>query len=361
MRRLWPAAFLALLVALFAVHVTPPPQQPARMPRRREIAEIPSDPARSEPPTRPQPPAPAAPNESAVPESPSASRSPTIAGLLWALRHQNEDGSWGDVPTTLGDRTIGRTGVTSLVLLSLVGAGYSHLSRDEYDGIVVGTQVRKALQWLLAQQREDGSFRSSFDNQFDAALASLAICETYGSTSAPVLKEPAERAIDALVRLQGADGSWGGSTVTPWALQALVSARLNEVLFPSAVQERALDYLRNEDPAHLLEGRMMCRDRRDLGLTDALAQQIASSDPRAGVVDVEALSHQSLGLFMYDGPGGPLWTAWAPGLRDALLSGQNRDGSWSGGSGSHRLARTALAEFSLQVYYRYANVFAAAR
>src|SRR5258706_14915280 len=122
--------------------------------------------------------------------SPTEARSPVLAGLLWALRHQNEDGSWGDVPVTLGERTIGKTGVTSLVLLSLLGAGYSQLSRDEYDEVVVGPKVKKGLQWLLSQQRVDGTFLSGHDDPFDQALAALALSDAYGMTASQVLKEP---------------------------------------------------------------------------------------------------------------------------------------------------------------------------
>ena len=74
---------------------------------------------------------------------------------------------------------------------------------------------------------------------------------------------------------------------------------------------------------------------------------------RAGETDFEFVYHQALGLYQYDGPGGVLWKKWAPAARDALLSTQNRDGSWNGGSQSHRLVRTSLAELSLQIYYRY--------
>ncbi len=239
MRRHWPFGFLFFLALALAVHVVPPPQPVDRTPGTGSPAPDPD--ADSPTPTA----APRVPAEapSSAPEpaaAATATRSPVLAGLLWALRHQNNDGSWGDEPTTLGNRTIGKTGITSLVLLSLLGAGYSHLSKDEYDGIPVGVLIKKGTDWLLAQQREDGTFRSGFDDRFDQALAVLALSETYGMTASMRLKDPTTRAMDALLELQGPDGSWGGGATTPWAVEALVSASTSEVRVPPSAREGAL-------------------------------------------------------------------------------------------------------------------------
>jgi hypothetical protein len=291
----------------------------------------------------------------AAPEIPAAARSPVLAGLVWAFRYQNDDGSWGDEPTTLGDRTIGKTGVTSLVLLSFLGAGYSQLSKDEFDGIPVGMLIKKAQDWLLAQQREDGSFRSGFDDRFDQALAVLALSESYGMTASMRLKDPTARGLDALLDLQGPDGSWGGGTTTPWAIEALVSGSNSELPVPPSARERALESLRSQAASARLEALMMCQDHRDPELVETLAQQVSNSLPRVGETDFQTIYHQSLGLYQYDGSDGVLWKKWAPAAKEVLLSTQNADGSWNGGSLSHRLVRTSLAEFSLQTYYRYGN------
>jgi len=356
MRRHWPFAFLFFLALILAVHVVPPPHSVDRTPGTG--SPVP-DPDVASPTAAPRisadAPISALEPAAALPDAPTASRSPVLAGLLWSLRHQNEDGSWGDEPTTLGDRTIGKTGVTSLVLLSLLGAGYSHLSKDEYDGIPVGVLIKKGTDWLLAQQREDGTFRSGFDDRFDQALAVLALCESYGMTASMRLKDPTTRAMDALLELQGPDGSWGGGTTTPWAVEALVSGSLSELLVPPSARERALESLRSQAPPARLEALMMFRDRSDPELLEALAQQASHSLPQGGETDFQTIYHQSLGLFQYDGVNGVLWKKWAPAAREALVSTQNADGSWNGGTLSHRLVRTSLAEFTLQIYYRYGN------
>ncbi|HVR86772.1 MAG TPA: prenyltransferase/squalene oxidase repeat-containing protein, partial [Planctomycetota bacterium] len=164
MRRSWPVGFLIAFLLILTFRPESPPQ-PGRRFQAPPAAQEEGSPKIAELVTGPTP-APAAPVEPQPEEVKPEARSAVLAGLLWALRHQNEDGSWGDVPTTLGDRTIGRTGVTGFVLLALFGAGYSHLSRDEYDEIVVGPRVKKGLSWLLSQLCEDGSFLSGYDGQF---------------------------------------------------------------------------------------------------------------------------------------------------------------------------------------------------
>ena len=356
MKRFWPFAFLIAFILIVSVHTVPSPTPVHRSSGRPLIEEFaPSEHAESVILPIVAPSAPSI--ESQAEEQPKPeTRSAVLAGLLWALQHQNEDGSWGDVPTTLGDRTIGKTGVSSLVLLSLLGAGYSPLSRDEYEGIAVGPRVKKALEWLRSQQREDGSFHSGVDAPFDQALGASALSEAYGMTASQSLKEPAALALDALVRLQGADGSWGGPTPTPWAVQALISGELSELPYPKETRERVLAWLRTQSSAGALEARLLLRDHSDPDAMESMAQSIAGSLPRGGGdPDLETLSHQSLGLFLYDRADGVLWKQWSPEARKVLLPLQNQDGSWTGGTLSHRLVRTSLAECSLQVYYRYAG------
>lgn len=75
----------------------------------------------------------------------------------------------------------------------------------------------------------------------------------------------------------------------------------------------------------------------------------------------------SLALFQYDGPMGQYWLAWNEDLKEAIVGHQLLDvtlcsnGSWdpvdrwsvAGG----RIYCTAINALTLEVYYRYANVF----
>jgi hypothetical protein len=360
MRRTWPCAFLIAFLLILNFHRTPSAPTLVRTTARPVAEEVDvSPPVQSlaasalKETIEPQ-----AKNGEATPAQP---RSPMLAGLLWALRNQNEDGSWGDRPTTLGNCTIGKTGVTSLVLVALIGAGYSHLSHDEYDEVAVGPRMRKALNWLLLQQAPEGVFRSGFDDLFEQTLATFAVNEAYGQTGSVLLKDPATLALDALVRLQGADGSWGGGTPTPWAVEALVSAASNELPTSKENRDRALAFLRNRSHPAELAALHQTRELGDLDRMEALAQSIARSPPRPGETDFEAIYQQATGLFLYDGIDGVLWKKWAPAAKEAILGQQNADGSWNGASLSHRLVRTSLAEYSLQIYYRYSGKFTIGR
>src|SRR5579864_2847678 len=82
--------------------------------------------------------------------------------LVWLATQHHDDGTWGDGPAELGGERIGKTGLTSLALLPFFGAGYTPLSKDRYEfeggEWCVGVEIRKALDWLRRDQREDGTF-----------------------------------------------------------------------------------------------------------------------------------------------------------------------------------------------------------
>jgi hypothetical protein len=347
MKRFWPLAFLLLLLGALALRPLSKALQPARsLPR-----PVPLPVATPEPSS----PATAAP-VAAVPvehHEETLRRSAVGSALLWLARNQNPDGSWGSEPVTVGGRTIGRTGITALALLSLLGAGYSQLSVDEYDGDKkIGEVVKKGLLWVIEDQRADGTFRSGFDAGFDQALATFALSEAYGMTGSQPLKEPTERAAAAMFRMQDATGSWGGPEQTAWAVQALYSLQLDELSVPWEVGERAKDYVERTSHSSSTLSRILLTKQKNARLT-AEAHGLAQMVPQ----DPAELLHATNGLFQYDGPDGPLWKEWNESMKKALIPTQNRDGSWQGGTPSHTVVRTSLSSLTLEVYYRHANVF----
>ena len=99
---------------------------------------------------------------------------------------------------------------TSLALLNFLGAGYSQLSRDQWSDTVnlgstyhSGHRIKKALRWLLDQQKGDGSFPSP--HFLTQAMAALALSEYYGMTVANDLREPAQRAVNFIQTLKSSD------------------------------------------------------------------------------------------------------------------------------------------------------------
>jgi len=177
-------------------------------------------------------------------------------------RHQNPDGSWSPVGYTRQCRPACapnpgsedyQTGVTGLSLLAFVGAGYSHLSKDTYDGLCFGDVVRKGLQWLKGRQDADGCLgsRSAEKYMYSHAIAALALSEAYGWTGSQLLQASAQNAIDFLVAAQNPGRGWryaarsgdSDTSVTGWAVMALRSAALSGLALPHSALDGARAWL----------------------------------------------------------------------------------------------------------------------
>ncbi|HVE42367.1 MAG TPA: hypothetical protein VNM14_20960, partial [Planctomycetota bacterium] len=89
---------------------------------------------------------------------------------------------------------------------------------------------------------------------------------------------------------------------------------------------------------------------------------------KAGQVDFYYWYYSSLALFQYDGPKGPFWMKWNEPMKNALVPTQKTEksgcenGSWDPsvdrwGFEGGRVYAAAINCLTLEVYYRYANVF----
>lgn len=162
-------------------------------------------------------------------------------GLEFLARNQQPDGSWS--LQGFGEETnlVSDTGATALSLLSFQGAGYNHREHQYKD------VVRSALDYLVKNQKEDGDLFLPLDDQsnqsvwlYSHSLATIALCEAYGMTQDPALKEPAQKAIDFIVKAQHPDrGGWryspgvsADTSVTGWMTMALKSGELAKLEVP---------------------------------------------------------------------------------------------------------------------------------
>lgn len=353
MRRSWPLGLLLLLVAAFLLRSEwkeQPSSGDGRMPVASPVDGIVE--------TADAPPIAvvtvAETPEEAVPETEDA----VLGSLRWLLNHQNPDGSWGDGPVTLDGHTLGPTGVTSLALLAYLGAGYSHLSKDAYDGKCMGDAVRRAIQFLMRDQQPDGTFASGRDGGFDQALGALALSESYGLTGSDLFKDPAQAAVDALCRMQGSDGSWGGPAPTVWAAEALFSARISGLEQIPGTAEDLLRSFRSEWPdARETFARAFLVRKKDDPRMGVGIDLLLREKPRWDQQDFTYWYHGSYALLHFDGPSGPAWKAWNEDMKNAIVRHQTREGTWPGGTVSHTVVRTSLAQLTLEVYYRLSNVF----
>lgn len=353
MRRAWPVLVLMLLV-LVALRMRPPgfstsssaPKRSRPVSEPSETEEVATASAGAPDRTSNAPPPDPAPVEEKEAEiHPKA--------LRWLLANQAEDGGWGEGTSTIDGVLIGRTGMTGLALLSFLGSGYSHLSKDTIDGRCAGDAVRNALAFLKDDLRQDGSFRSARGG-LDQAIAALALSEAYGMTGSHRYKDAAQAAISALGGLQLQDGSWGDPATTFWAADAFKSAEIADLaLPPTAYRELSAWYDRRGSPdAAEMLARMFIDKRKDHPSIQAAVSRLSAEPPSSGHSLAEIYA-RARAMFQVDGPSGPAWKAWNEPFKTAILQRPPPEGL------SNRVVHESLSALSLQIYYRYAHVFGA--
>ncbi|MGC4006747.1 MAG: hypothetical protein QM811_27930 [Pirellulales bacterium] len=119
---------------------------------------------------------------------------------------QSGDGSWSlqsfpgatkdDIGTIRSD-----TAATALSLLSFLGGGFDHYG-DRYQVNVAG-----GLRFLVQNQKPNGDLYLATDAKWNEsawlyshAMGTIALCEAYGMTGDEKLREPAQKALDFIVR-----------------------------------------------------------------------------------------------------------------------------------------------------------------
>jgi len=351
--------------------------------------------------------------------------------LKWLARHQSSDGSWS--ADRFNEQCAGgacsgpgadsaTAGVTGLALLAFLGAGYTHLSKDEFPdpamptrSLKFGDVCKKAVRWLTDHQDAEGCFGDRGDkHMYNHAIAALAMSEAYGMTLAPVLKAPAQNGIDFLVAAQNPGKGWryratcgdNDTSVTGWAVMALKSAEMAELAFPHRSYDDAIAWLnevtesgsyatgytaksqgktiirgRNESfdghptmsAISVMSRIFVNRNKREPALK--AVQLIAADPPKWGAgssTDFYYWYYAALALFQYDGPDGAMWKKWNEPMKNALVPNQKtgkdgcENGSWDPkderwGCEGGRVYTTAIGALTLEVYYRYQNVFGTAK
>ncbi|RPH38735.1 MAG: hypothetical protein EHM91_13435, partial [Planctomycetota bacterium] len=297
------------------------------------------------------------------------------SALRWLARHQAADGAWGSASFSLQcpkDSTCSGSGArdydvgaTALSLLAFLGAGYSHLSRDETPDPVIpgrrhrfGEVVRGAIKWLLAQQDPDGCFGPRRGNyMYNHSIAALAISEAFGMTNGSMLVGPAQKGIEFLAAAQNPGKGWryrersgdNDTSVTGWAVMPLKSAEISGLPFPKECYDGARSWLDQvtegtygragytRSPANgrdrwlsptaiaIMSRIFMDKDRSDPRLSTG-CDQLLKNKPRRqdGSIDYYYWYYASLALFQFDGPTGAKWRAWNDDMKSALVPHQNK-------------------------------------
>lgn len=277
------------------------------------------------------------------------------ASLVWLISHHNDDGSWGQAPAQLEGRPLGKTGLTALALLPLLGAGYLPTSKDgvvhEGGEYCFGKEITRGLDWLRRQPPADGSL--------DRILAAFALSEAYGMTAHTVYRKPAQDAVDAVIRLQKPDGSWENAGTTAWAILALYSAKQSELSVDPGVLDRAL----HGDPVPEHPGEALARILTRNRAVDAV-ERLKRESTQQERDNLAWWYLATMALWSHDGhrrdgsspSPGPIWDQWSRGMKEKLLPTMRRDGSVEGRDFSDTVVRTSLLQLIFEIYYRYANV-----
>jgi RNA polymerase sigma factor (sigma-70 family) len=311
-------------------------------------------------------------------------------GLRWLSEHQAADGHWslhgfdrdGKCNCTGAGQANHEIAGTAFGLLPLLGAGVTHKSTGK--DAAYAKNVEQGLKYLVSQQKPDGDYGQIMYTQ---ALAALALCEAYGRSGDAALKEPAQRAIDFIVKAQHETGSWryrpgqsGDTSITSWQLQALHTARMAGLNVPAetlAAAGRWLDSCQCPDggycyilgpastptmtAAGLLDRQFLGWDSENAGMRRGL--EVLKKTPPAAVLNLYHDHYATQVLFHL---GGKDWDDWNAKMRDLLVDHQDQGkdpqhthqkGSWSPkgdvyGMAGGRVMTTSLALLELEVYYR---------
>ena len=319
----------------------------------------------------------------------AASEAAVERGLEWLALHQAVDGSWQfDLsgcrcqgacrdPGTLTSSTAS----TSIALLPFLGAGHTHLEGRHQE------TVSRALYYLLSRMNRTPRGADFCEGtMYGHGVTTLALAEALGLTKDEMLVQPVREAVRFIETAQDLHGGgWrylpgqaGDTTVTAWQVAALKSAQLAGLEAPSPTMDgvrRFLDRVQSANgaaygyrtpsakPCTSAIG-LLCRmytgwttddERLYRGVTN-----LAKPGPSPEAVYQNFYLSQALLQMNH-----PVWPRWNAKNREQLVSRQARvaheTGSWffadhdtaPGG----RLAHTALAILTLEVYYRLLPIY----
>jgi len=269
-----------------------------------------------------------------------------LAGLL---SHQNEDGSWGDLSEAFEGRIWTREEATALVLVTLLGAGYSHVSKEKLGDRDAGDAIKAGFMFLDRHPPADAG---------GTALVALALSELASLTESPKWRGQADAALARLAAWQCGDGTWAGDAVsTRFASMALASARIHGLLPLPSLAERAAAQVRDRLAAApdadaaiqlLWLTQEFSDENRELVRATCLSVPTETSAP-----DYTGWYFNCLALYQADGPRGESWRTWGTAARIALIQAGTKTGWPRDGGATACAVRDALATMTLEVYYRY--------
>jgi len=284
------------------------------------------------------------------------------------------------------------SGITGLVVLSFLGAGYTH-ERGPY-----AAEVRKALDWLISQQSSSGYLggkATKYDQNYCHAIATFALAEAYAmqrdAADYPELKAAVKKGVKLIAAFQNDDGGWrygrGGESAESdmsmfgWQLMALKSAVNAGIPVPEETRQGMVKFLvargrgehgglagyrmADKPTAAMTAEALFCRQmftvKTNTSANQEATEYLRKNLPKLANYDEYYWYYGTLAMHHVDDEP---WKEWNGALRDMLISLQRQDGpmagswdpkgKWAGIGG--RLYSTALSTMCLEVYYRYTSI-----
>lgn len=327
-----------------------------------------------------------------------ASEAAVDRGLEWLAAHQYPDGHWSIENLNCKDHECGQHGAyqansaaTGLALLAFLGAGNTHQA-GKHQAI-----VDRGLKYLIRNQKKNGDLfndGSEFTWLYAHGMAAIAMCEAYGMTKDPALKDPAQFALDFIAESQHPTfGGWrykprfeSDTSVSGWQLMALKSGEMSGLKVSQSTYTKVrmwLDeveskenrgtfaYHTSQQPTTAMTAEALLM-RQYLGAKRTDPTLIAGADylkarlPRNDARDAYYWYYATQVMFHMQGDH---WAEWNASLRDMLVDAQSKDGptrgswspieptkdKWGPSGGRHYL--TCLNLLMLEVYYRHLPLY----
>lgn len=307
-----------------------------------------------------------------------------VGALQWLQRNQREDGSWEGTGGAAS-----AVGMTGMALVAFLSHGETHQSQ------AFGDTVRRAIDFLVAQQQPDGSFLSARAGQGHArtyanGMAAYALGEAYALTRIPSLRPVMENGVRFI--LQGMQDTGGftyeyarterrDTSVAGWQVQAMKAAVIARADVPGLRERMQLaaegmkmnfapdrGMFRYAPPEGGEPGRtctaigvlslQLLGHRSDAQVTAALATLTGIrcdwTEPALGSWPMYTWYY--LGQALLHSPRSAHFEQWNRGFAAVMVRNQNADGSWTPVWGAEReygpVYGTVFGATSLMVYYK---------
>jgi hypothetical protein len=153
----------------------------------------------------------------------AATEAAVLRALRWLKKNQTSEGYWE------GSAKPAKPAMTAMALLC-------YLAHNETpQSLEFGATVKRALEYLVKAQDATGHFAGMDGYDYTQPIAAYALCEAYGLTQHPSLKDPAVKAITEVVKGQNPSGGFNynlkpsernDTSYMAWCCQALKAAKM---------------------------------------------------------------------------------------------------------------------------------------